>query len=393
MHRFLALVFCFLLLSGGASAEFIFADSAGGEDAAPEVTAAPADEVESGGFIFSSNVEQGTTQASPEPAEAVEILITAAGDVTIGGNMRKNPSSNMYTKIIDAIEGDMSYFFANVQEYFAQDDLTIVNFEGTLTTATQHKDNKFCFRAPQEHVEMLTLGSVEAVAFENNHVMDFYETGYNDTIEMFNSRGIVYAAEDDIGVFTTKGVTIALLAYQTFDNQYPRLLEKVPQDVALAKAQYDIVIVSYHWGDEEKFKPNDNQVKLGRLTIDAGADLVLGHHSHRINPIEYYSGRYIVYSLANCSFSGNTKPSNMDTFLYQQKFTVTEGVATVGDFRIIPCSISSITAQSGAVSGQNDLVVTPFAPDSKAAQRVIDTMLENGGKLEHAVQSYPTQWQ
>lgn len=394
MRRFWVFLVCLLMITGTCSAEFIFTDAtASGEESASGAGDAGED-VESGGFIFSSNVPADDTEAAvEEDDEGVEILITAAGDVTLGGNMRKNPKSTMYTKIVDAIEGDMSYFFANVLEYFANDDLTIVNFEGTLTNATSHRDHEFCFRAPPEHVEMLTLGSVEAVAFENNHVMDFYEEGYNDTIRMFDDRGIVYASEASMGVYVTKGVSIAMLAYQTFNSQYPRLLEEMPEDVAFAKAHYDIVIVSYHWGDEGKFEPNDNQIKLGRATIDAGADLVLGHHSHRINPIEEYNGKYIVYSLANCSFSGNTRPSNMDTFLFQQKFQVKDGEVTVGDFRIIPCSISSATGLEGKVTGVNDLAVTPFEEGSAAAQRVIDTMLENSGKLEYAVKDYPTQWQ
>lgn len=391
MRRTLAILLsCLLLTAGVGHAEFIFTDETEAQAAQTEAQTSGSAEA---GLVFES-VDSGDVPA----AEGVEILITAAGDVTIGGNMRKNPSSNMYTKIMDKNEGDLSYFFANVQEYFGQDDMTIVNFEGTLTESTSHKDNKFCFRAPAEHVKMLTLGSVEAVAFENNHVMDFLQKGYEDTVAAFDSEGIVYSAEDSMGVYEVKGVSIAMLAYQTFDGAYPRLTEKVPQDVAAAKAAHDIVIVSYHWGAEEEFQPNINQVNLGRLTIDSGADLVLGHHSHRINPIEAYNGKYIVYSLANCSFSGNTKPSNMDTFLYQQKFTVANGTTTAGDFRIIPCSISSISGESGAVSAENDLVVTPFAPGSEAAQRVIDTMLknskyyDNGKALEYAVKSYPTEW-
>lgn len=320
-----------------------------------------------------------------------EILITAAGDVTLGGNMRDNPASNFYMETLEAAEGNLGWFFQNVRDIFSQDDMTLVNFEGTLTNATQHIGNTFCFRAPPEHVQALTLGSVEAVALENNHVMDFLEAGYADTVAALESQGIVYASEEHMGVYEVGGARIALLAYQTFDD-YPRLFEKVPQDVAAAKAEYDLVIVSFHWGAEKDYAPNENQVKLARSTVDAGADLVLGHHSHRVNPIERYKGVYIVYSLGNCSFSGNTQPDDMDTFLFQQKFQLQNGELTRGAFRIIPCSISSVTAASGQRSGKNDLAVTPFAPESEAVQRVIDTMLSNDGGLEYAVAHYPTEW-
>lgn len=414
MRRRLSVILCaLLLLACSAQAEVAFQFSFSGDHSASEppveTLTDPAEimaqestqETEAiqttagedtyGGMILTPSNASGESipAASTEP---VEILISAAGDVTIGGNMRKNPSSNMYTKIMAAQDNNLAYFFANVYDIFAHDDMTLVNFEGTLTEATDHKDNEFCFRAPPEHIQILPLGSIEAVAFENNHVMDFRQRGYDDTIAMFEQYGIVYSTEAHVGVFETKGVTIAMLAYQTFDGAYPRLNEQVPQDVAQAKAQYDIVIVSYHWGAEKDYAPNDNQIKLGRATIDAGADLVLGHHSHRLNPIEQYNGRYIVYSLGNCSFSGHTGPDDMDTFIFQQKFIVQNGVASSGAFRVIPCSISSSTAASGKESGDNDLAVTPFPEGSDAAQRVIDKLMKHGQSLTYAVSSYPTQW-
>ena len=195
-----------------------------------------------------------------------------------------------------------------------------------------------------------------------------------------------------MGVFEADGVSIALLAYQTFNNAYERLSEEMPQDVAAAKAAHDVVIVSFHWGNELDYAPHERQIALGRLAVDSGADLVLGHHSHRINPIECYKGKYIVYSLGNFVFSGNSKPRDMDNFIFQQKLIVSDDGVTDGGFRVIPCSISSVTAASGKQSGENDFAATPFAEGSEAAQRVIDRMLENGKGLEFAVESYPTQW-
>ncbi len=102
-----------------------------------------------------------------------------------------------------------------------------------------------------------------------------------------------------------------------------------------------LVIVSYHWGEEKDYVPNERQVPLGRATIDAGADLVIGHHSHRMNPIEVYKGKYICYSLGNFSFAGNGRPDDMDTYIFQQRFRVyPDGTAENADMRIIPCSIS-----------------------------------------------------
>jgi poly-gamma-glutamate synthesis protein (capsule biosynthesis protein) len=368
------LLVCAFVLCGTALADIVFGN--------PQATPTPAPTAEM------------ATEPSPTAGTAgVEILITAAGDVTLGANMKTNPASTIYTRALEAHGGNLGYFFANVYPYFAYDDLTLINFEGVLTDIEKpYKDNEFLFRAPPSHVQVLTLSSVEAVALENNHVMDFGPSGLADTITMLDSQGIVYAQDGHLGIYETKGVRIGLLAYQTFNGQYPRLFEQVPEDIKAAKESCDLVIVSYHWGAELDYYPNDNQIDLGRATVDAGADLVLGHHSHRINPIEYYNGAYIVYSLSNCSFSGNSRPSDMDTFLFQQKFVITEGEAMHGAFRIIPCSISSISGATGAKSAENDFAITPFPKDTAGYQRVIDTMLENGRRLTYAVESYPTEW-
>jgi len=145
------------------------------------------------------------------------------------------------------------------------------------------------------------------------------------------------------------------------------------------------VIVSYHWGAELDYKPNENQIKLGRLTIDSGADLVLGHHSHRINPIERYQGKYIVYSLGNFSFAGNTKPSDMSTFLFQIRFNIKGAEVETDTFRIIPSRISSKT-------DYNDFAPTPFT-DQRLIDNVINMLKSNGKGLEYAVDFYPVDWE
>ena len=188
-----------------------------------------------------------------------------------------------------------------------------------------------------------------------------------------------------MGLFETQGVRVGMLAYQTFNGNYPRLTEKVPQDILQARELCDILIVSYHWGAEEDYYPNENQQTLGRLTIDAGADLVVGHHSHRINPIEEYRGKYIVYSLANFSFAGNSKPSDMSSFVFQIRFAVKDGISDVRGFRIVPFRISSKT-------DRNDFIPTPFT-DQRLIDNVINTMMQNGKKLAYHVDRYPVDWE
>lgn len=335
--------------------------------------------------------EPSLTQTPPEdspvlqPDGSVLITISAVGDLTFGRNANYSGKS-IFEKELNKQNDDLSFVTRNVREILETDDLTIANFETNLTTASVYKkNNDYAFSAPPEYAKILNHGSIEAVSFENNHAFDHGETGIEDTQAALTQAGVVWSTEAQAGFYQVKGFVIGMLAYQTFNGNYPRLQEKVPLDIAAIKHQCDIVIVSYHWGAELDYAPNNNQQQLGRLTIDAGADLVLGHHSHRINPIEEYNGKYIVYSLANFSFAGNSKPSDMSSFIFQTRFSLKDGEAKPMGFRIIPMRISSKT-------DYNDFIPTPYT-DQLHIDNVVSTLLENSKKLTYAVSEYPLDWQ
>ena len=118
-----------------------------------------------------------------------------------------------------------------------------------------------------------------------------------------------------------------------------QLLENI-QKVKDEGAQ--LIIVVFHWGNEKETVPDSNQTTLGRMAIDNGADLVVGHHPHVLQGIEKYKGKYIAYSLGNFCFGGNTNPSDMDTIIFQQTFTIDgNGVQEDDNIQIIPCRVSS----------------------------------------------------
>ena len=324
---------------------------------------------------------------------SVIVTISATGDVTIGGDTRKSGKS-VFDKQLEQEPSGLSFPLENVRAIFECDDMTLVNFEGTLTTTKSATKNTYSFAAPPEYVQVLTSGDVEAVSLENNHVMDHGKAGYEDTCQTLAGAGILYSGHLGSCIYTTDtGVSIGMLSYQTFNGNYTNIYNTIESDIkALRDAGCPIVIVSYHWGEEKDYVPNERQVPLGRATIDAGADLVIGHHSHRMNPIEEYKGKYICYSLGNFSFAGNTRPDDMDTFIFQQRFRVTaDGAAQSEGFRIIPCSISS----QGNV---NDFKPTPKEGD--AAEAIVQRLLGLNRDFEKkfkktgvtAVSQYPTAW-
>lgn len=328
-----------------------------------------------------------------EPDDSRIITITCTGDFTIGGDNRKKKEQSFY-KTLKSNGGDINFTMANVRDILKKDNLTLVNFEGTFTETKyvpdRKKQNSFIFNIAPEYVNVLTDNYIEAVSLANNHVMDHGEEGYEETKSTLRDAGVVYSTAEDIGEFTVDGdIRIGMISYLCIDlydkpvGGYDNLYDKVAADIAAMKKEYDIVIASFHWGNELDYKPNDRQKKMGRLAVDSGADLVIGHHSHRINPIEEYNGVYICYSLGNFCFSGNNKPSDMSSYLFQTRFRIsrTHEVSNVG-FRIIPIRITS-------VKETNNYTPTPIT-DEMQIVRILNTLRENGKGF--GVSEYPLEW-
>lgn len=343
------------------------------------------------GFTEEDFVELEEEEEEPiyEADGSILITLTATGDFTIGGDSRKSASRNIFEAELKRHGGDINYTLSNVKELFEADDLTLINFEGTLTDSTyvpsSKKKNEFLFSAPPAYVAVLPENGVEAVSLENNHVLDHGEEAYAETQQHLENAGIVWSNSEHVGVYEVKGLRIAMLSYLCIDR-YEKLWDKVPSDIAAAKQDYDLVIVSFHWGNEKEYTPTSNQVKMGRLAVDAGADLVVGHHSHRIQPIEYYNGVYICYSLGNFCFAGNSKPSDMSSFLFQTRWRLSkEGEMSNEGFRIVPIRISSTSAT-------NDFCPTPLTKET-AIDSILSTLRANGKKLTYAVDEYPLKWE
>ena len=221
-----------------------------------------------------------------------------------------------------------------------------------------------------------------------------WTTGKRDTRRQKTpsaTPGLFFSTAEDIGEFTVDGdIRIGMISYLCIDlydkpvGGYDNLYDKVAADIAAMKKEYDIVIVSFHWGYEKDYKPRDRQKKMGRLAVDSGADLVIGHHSHRMNPIEEYNGVYICYSLGNFCFSGHNKPDDMNSFIFQTRFRIsdTHEVSNVG-FRIVPIRITS-------VKDYNNYIPTPIT-DQMQIVRILNTLKENGKGF--GVSEYPLEWE
>lgn len=275
----------------------------------------------------------------PTPNAEISITISVVGDCTLGTDENFN-----YARSLNAYyeKNGPAYFLKNVKSIFEADDLTIANLEGTFTDLKTRADKTYAFKGPAEFVKILTSSSVEAVTLANNHSRDYGMQSLTDTRNTLDSAGVIHFGYDVTKVVEVKGIKVGLVGiYELIDHT--GRAQQVKDNIAKVKSEgADIVIVIFHWGIERDAAPNSHQTMLGRLAIDEGADLVCGHHPHVLQGIETYKGKNIVYSLGNFCFGGNSNPSDKDTMIFQQTFTVTkDGVKDDNVTNVIPCSLSS----------------------------------------------------
>lgn len=294
------------------------------------------------------------------PEADISITISVVGDCTLGTDEHFNygRSLNAYYEKYGA-----SYFLQNVKSIFEADDLTIANLEGTFTDSTSRVDKTFAFKGPSEFVNILTEGFVEAVTVANNHSRDYGPQSLTDTRNTLDAAKVIHFGYDQTAIADVKGIKVGLVGIYELPDHLGRK-QQVKDNIAKVKAEgADIVIVVFHWGIERDAAPNSHQTTLARFAIDEGADLVCGHHPHVLQGIEEYKGKNIVYSLGNFCFGGNSNPSDKDTMIFQQTFTMTkDGIKVDNVTNIIPCSLSS-------VSNLNDYKPTPAT--GSEAERIL----------------------
>ena len=284
------------------------------------------------------SVIESETDTEGEPAE---ILLSFTGDCILGTDefFAWDTGLPAYYNLYGP-----EYFLKNVRSIFEEDDLTIVNMEGTLTEETTRVDKQFAFKGDPEYVKILTSSSVEAANVANNHSHDYGEKSFQDTVQTLEENGIKTFGYDDVAVLEVKGIRVGMFGIYELDDHLERI-PQVKQDIAKLKDQnVDIIVAVFHWSNELVTVPDENQVTLAHLAIDEGADVVVGHHPHVVQGIDEYKGKTIAYSLGNFCFGGNTHPTEMDTFIFQQKF-ILDGKRNItgSEYKVIPCRVSSET--------------------------------------------------
>ncbi len=271
----------------------------------------------SGNRIAPSTASETAIDSSPlsvinifkkEPEKTVSLLFV--GDIIMDRGVKTSVTNNF--------SGDYGRLFENIPE-IQKADIAFANFEGPVATNGKNVGSKWSFRMDPKTLVPFRDAGFDIVSFANNHIGDWTASAFNQSITHFKEHGILYT-----GAGTTKeearqpviieknGIKIGFIGFSDVGPVWMKATETTPgillandpefaDIVAHAKSQVDILVVSFHWGEE--YKPfTKRQTELAHRAIDSGGDMVIGHHPHVIQATEWYKDKLIAYSLGNFIF-------------------------------------------------------------------------------------------
>lgn len=257
-------------------------------------------------FILCLSQSAGLAQGAPPP-DGSSILLTFTGDCTLGGQEWLRNRDFSFVSHIK--RHGYAYPFAQVREFFQEDDLTVINLENVFydKTTTPAKKN-YLFRAPEEFARILPEGSVELAFVANNHIMDYGQAGLNSTLKALEGQGVAWFGSNyqlaDTYIYEKEGVRIGFIgSYQSY--WYSRKEKFSQQLEALKQAGCSAIIGIIHDGTEYAPRRGKRQMSMARWLVNNGVNLVIGHHPHVPQGIDILDSATVLYSLGNFSFGGN----------------------------------------------------------------------------------------
>ena len=285
---------------------------------------------------------------APSGIAEKQIRLTFAGDVTLGSEEYLREED--YSLVSFAEREGSTYFFENIRELFAMDDLTVVNLEGVLSDSSEgeNKDKTYRFRGEPEYTEILTRGSVEMVNLANNHTLDYGERGYLDTQAALTQGGIRFFGGREAAIFEKDGIRIAFLGL-SYTEENRKEKEWIEAEIRRLKREENVnaVVFSYHGGREYSEARTQKQADIAKLAVRAGADLVIMHHPHVVQGMSIIDNRSVCYSLGNFCFGGNKNVRAMESLVVAATLSFSDdGVYLGQQIDLYPAHISGTEPRS-----------------------------------------------
>jgi poly-gamma-glutamate synthesis protein (capsule biosynthesis protein) len=289
----------------------------------------------------SAPTSAGRTTAAPTtsmPARGplgngTAVTISFAGDVHYEGALAASLRTDPPSPTLDG-----------VQPVLSAADLTVVNLETAITTGGRKVAKEFNFRAPPSAIAALLTQGVDVIGMANNHALDYGQSGLADTLAAVGAVGapVIGVGRDEaqayrpfvatvhgqrIGVIDASQVINGdLVASWTATADHPGLasakrVDRLLAEVRATRPRVDTLVVFLHWGTETQQCPNAAQLELAPQLVDAGADVVVGSHAHRILGGGFLGHAYVDYGLGNFQFIGGRSAGSTESGILTVKVT------------------------------------------------------------------------
>ena len=234
-------------------------------------------------------------------------------------------------------------------------DILVGNLEGPISTLGKDQGNPYPFRADPMIISGLQFAGFDVLTLANNHILDWGREALSDTVSRLSEASIRVSGAgrnepeaNTPAIVQSKGMTFAIFSYTNLNPKSFYAVgnsagtsrfneQEIVKAVKSAKKEGMVVVVSMHWGDEYRSRANTTQQALGKMFIDAGADIVVGHHPHVVQEVERYGNGWIAYSLGNFIFDQNFSEETNKGLLLEA--TVTQ--ARVMNVRLVPIRINT----------------------------------------------------
>ena len=247
-------------------------------------------------------------------ADSSKVTLLFTGDVTLANHFAAY------------VKDDYAYA-SRAFSLLKESDISMVNLENPLTHAVTKTEKKFNFKAAPGYIEVLRRAGIDIVTIANNHIYDYGQQGVLETLETLRNGRIFYTgagrhyeeAHHPV-ILRRKGIRFGFFSYYGLgrhSDSHPatadsagtamRLFPGIRRDLQRFRHLCDIIIVNFHWGIEREHYPQPEQIRLAHRVIEAGADMIIGHHPHVLQGVELYKGKPVFYSLGNFIFGGNSR--------------------------------------------------------------------------------------
>jgi len=264
------------------------------------------------------------TESALSQTQNTKIIFMAVGDMMFDRGVK-----TMVTKYGKA---DFAFSFAQIKDFLSQADILFGNLEGPISERGKKVGSIYSFRFARAIVETLKTIGFDVLSLANNHMLDYQTIALEDTMNALQNAGIDYvgAGFNTEQAFALKikeqqGTKIGFLA---FENLGPATWQagehktgmawisakdfaQIQENISQAKSKVDILIVSLHAGVEYQPMPDAFQKAFAQMAIEKGADIVIGHHPHVVQPLIPYKNGWIAYSLGNFIFDQYFSPQTM----------------------------------------------------------------------------------